>query len=436
MATLNPPLPPTPVPVSARWALGIGLTLALGLVAVALTAVDQGGQAVLWENAHWTLFYAVGFAMAVYGVRTAIGPERRVRVAIALASAFWLAGQVVWLVQGLFISVGVPSPSDFVLLATIGPVVVALDLAVRQARDRRQRLGLYLDAAITFLATATVMTLLFGRLVMSYDVFAGAVLLSFPIAFLSLAGAGLIAALGGMYALLVGTLLIGAAYLPWVASAPLVIAAGSWSNYLFSVGAVAIGLAGATFRLDSQTTQRAERLGSFIRDGLPVVAVAVAVGCLVAATISDTTSALVRPLGWGVILTAVFRQVLLVRERTTAVREAEESARHLSVAEERHRRLIETIPAVVYIDERLTVDVHDSTMTYVSAEANRLLSYTPLELMADPELWFRLVHPDDVAAVAAAEDEHFVTGQPLHQTFRMRGRDGREIWVLDEATLE
>ena len=55
--------------------------------------------------------------------------------------------------------------------------------------------------------------------------------------------------------------------------------------------------------------------------------------------------------------------------------------------------------------------------------------------MNDPELWYARVHPDDLAEIAAAENQHFTTGTPLHQTFRIRDKDGREIWVRDEATL-
>jgi diguanylate cyclase (GGDEF)-like protein/PAS domain S-box-containing protein len=441
MATLSPSLTPAGVSVPFRWAVAIGGTLTLAFVAAGLTIVDQGGQAAVWENLSWTAFYAVGLTLAIYGVRTATGPERRVRLAIALASAFWLTGQLVWIAMGTFGFFVVPAPSDLISLASVIPAVLALDLAVRHALDRRDRLGLYLDAAITFLATAAVMTLLFGHVVVGKEFVSGVLLLSVPIMCLSLAGAGLIAALatrarprqGGLYALLVGTFLLGAAYVPWVANAPNVTAPGTWSNYLFSIGAVAVGLGAATFRIDSRATKQADRLAAFIRDALPLFAVAIAVGCLIAVALTDTTDMLVRPLGWAVILTAVLRQVLLVRERSTAVSAALESARHLSATEETHRRLIERIPAVIYIDERATPDDARSTITYVSEEASRLLLFTQQELMGD--LWVDLIHPDDAAAVAAAEDVHFSTGEPLRQTFRMRDRDGRELWVLDEATL-
>ena len=443
MATLNPSLPPAAVPRMTRWTIGIGVAVALGLGAALLTAIDLGGQVVLWENAHWTVFYGLGFAIAFRGFRTSSGPERRIRAALAAVSLFWLAAQVAWLIQSALGVVLFPLPSDLVTFAALVPAVIALDLAVRHAVDRRERLGLYLDCAITFLAIATVVTLVFGYLVTGHDVVAGALLLSFPIACLSIAGAGLIAALatrarprdGGLYALLVGTFIYGVAYLTWVAAAPATPPAGSSWNYLFSIGAVAIGLAGATYRADSQARVNSIRFATFVRDGLPAAAVAIAVICLVMASSAEGENPLVRPLGWAVILCAVIRQVLLVRERTNAVREAEASAAHLSAAEARHRRLIERIPAVLYIDERKTAESPRSALTYVSPQAIDLLSYTPAELMSDPELWYDRVHADDLAKITTAENDHFRSGEPLHQTFRIRNKDGLELWVRDEATL-
>ncbi len=419
------------------------LVAAVAVVAALLTALDLDGRAVLWENVHWTLFSGIALALAIHGARSTTGHERGVRIAICIATTMWFAGQIVWDVQGMLGLVVVPAPSDFLFLATIVPAFSALDLAIRHGVDRRERLGLYLDSLITFLAIATVMTLLFGSLVTEHDAISGAMLLSLPISFLSLGGAGLIAALatrarpsqGGLFLLLVGTLLLGAGYVPWVAQAPAVPAAGAWSNYLFSVGIVTVGLAGVTFRLGFEAPAYSVRLGGFIRDAVPVIAVAVAVGCLVTVTVTSNDGTLVRPLGWGVIASAVLRQVQLVRERSAAIHEAGEAASHLAAAEARHRRLIERIPAVLYVDERASADDPRSRLTYVSPQAATLLSHSIDELMGDPELWYRLIHPDDAANVAAAENEHFGKGTPLQHRFRLRDRDGRQIWVRDEATL-
>jgi diguanylate cyclase (GGDEF)-like protein/PAS domain S-box-containing protein len=430
-------------PVASPWSLGMASALILASAAAVLATVDRPDRAVVWANVHWTLFFIIGLAIAVHGVRRATPAERPVRTAIALTAALWVAGEAVWLTQTILGFQIVPAPSDLVFLAAIIPAARALDLSVRPVVGRRARLGLYLDAAIAFVATAAIMTLLFGSVVASGDAVAGAVLLSLPISYLALAGAGLIAALatrarpqkGGVYALLIGTFLLGAAYLPWVADAPSVPSAGSWSNLLFSAGVVILGIGGATYRLDAETTGSAHRWNAVLRDAIPVGAVAIAVICLVAVSAVGMESVLVRPLAWATILLAALRQVLLVRERSAAVAEAHEAAEHLSSAEARHRRLIERIPAVVYIDERETAESPRSRLTYVSPQAHQLLSYTPDELMSDPELWYTRAHPDDLPQITAAENEHFRTGVPLFQTFRIRDREEREIWVRDEATL-
>lgn len=439
MASLHRTRSLSAVPAAA-W-LTAALAPAFG--AALLAALDQPDRAAVWENVHWVLFYGVGLAIAIHGVRRATAAERPVRMAIALTVAFWVAGQVVWMTQMLLGFLIVPAPSDLVFLAAIIPAARALDLSIRHVVGQRERIGLYLDGAIAFLAIAAIMALLFGGVVIGDDAAAGAVLMTLPISYLSLAGAGLIAALatharpqkGGVYALLIGTLLLGAAYLPWVADAPSVPAAGSWSNFLFSAGVVMLGVAGATYRLDAGTTSSADRWNAVLRDVIPVGAVAIAVMCLVSLVAAGTDGTLVRPLAWATILLAALRQVLLVRERSVAVAEAHQAAEHLSSAEARHRRLIERIPAVVYIDERATAESRRSRLTYVSPQAEQLLSYKPDELMSDPELWYALAHPDDLAQITAAEDEHFSSGTPLHQTFRIRDRGGRDIWVRDEATL-
>ena len=443
MITLRSTPLPEPTPGLRRWMVAVGSVLALAFAFAVQTAIDDAGPVVLWENAHWTLFALVGLVLAVHGVQASTEADRSVRIAIAAAAAMWFAGMIVWDIQsilGLFV---VPAPSDLLFLATIVPAAAALELAVRRIGPWRDRLGIYLDAGITFLAIAAVMTLLFGGLVTGAGAVADAVLLSMPISFLSLAGAGLTVALatgaeprrGGIYALLVGTLLLGAGYLPWVANAPLVPPAGTWSNYLFSAGTVIIGMAGATFRHEVRTADGPDRLGAFIKDALPVTAVAIAVGCLAVVAATGIDGMLVLPLGWSVIVAAAARQVLLVHERSKAVRLAQESSRDLSAAEARHRGLIERIPAVVYIDERATPDTARSTLTFVSPQVTKLLSYTVDELMNDPALWYALVHPDDAEEVALAEDIHFSSGSTLNQTFRIRDRDGRELWVRDEATL-
>ena len=54
--------------------------------------------------------------------------------------------------------------------------------------------------------------------------------------------------------------------------------------------------------------------------------------------------------------------------------------------------------------------------------------------MADPHLWERTMHPDDLDWVLEAEDACGVEGKPLDIAYRIRKRDGEMIWVRDRAS--
>ena len=106
-----------------------------------------------------------------------------------------------------------------------------------------------------------------------------------------------------------------------------------------------------------------------------------------------------------------------------AGREAEAA---LTQAEARYQSLVEQIPAVVYADD-------GEVTTYVSPQIRQILGVSPEEYRADPEMWLRMVHPDDRAQVQA-ESEAFLAGAGGDLTdYRMVRPDGRIVWVRDRA---
>ncbi len=106
-----------------------------------------------------------------------------------------------------------------------------------------------------------------------------------------------------------------------------------------------------------------------------------------------------------------------------AGREAEAA---LSEAETRYRSLVEQIPAVVYADD-------GEVTTYVSPQIQQILGVSPEAYRQDPDMWLRMVHPDDRAQVEA-ESEAFLAGSGRDLTdYRMVRPDGRIVWVRDRA---
>ena len=103
----------------------------------------------------------------------------------------------------------------------------------------------------------------------------------------------------------------------------------------------------------------------------------------------------------------------------------------LHEAEARYRGLIETIPAATYID---TVEAISQAI-YMSPQVKKIYGYTPEEWRANPRLWEEGLHPDDRADVVAKVERHNREGVPYEAEYRFRHRDGRWVWVHDEAVM-
>jgi PAS domain S-box-containing protein len=97
-------------------------------------------------------------------------------------------------------------------------------------------------------------------------------------------------------------------------------------------------------------------------------------------------------------------------------------------AEATYRSLTEHLPVVTYVR---SVEGERET-TFVSPQIDRLVGYTADEWLADPGLFARLVHPEDRDDVLAKRDTVDVA-EPLRLSYRLVARDGRAVWVREEA---
>src|SRR5204862_5278151 len=62
-----------------------------------------------------------------------------------------------------------------------------------------------------------------------------------------------------------------------------------------------------------------------------------------------------------------------------------------------------------------------------------ILGFSSEEWMATPDLWTRQLHPDDHARVVAELSHRRDRGEPFYSEYRMLTRDGRVLWLRDEA---
>jgi PAS domain S-box-containing protein len=112
----------------------------------------------------------------------------------------------------------------------------------------------------------------------------------------------------------------------------------------------------------------------------------------------------------------------------TARRSAEHALRQ---AEERYRTLVEQLPVAIYTDA--VDDV--STALYISPQYERLTGYTPEQRLMDPELWVRMLHPDDRERVLAESMRTNETGDPFDMEYRVVRADGATAWLHDHAVV-
>jgi PAS domain S-box-containing protein len=96
-----------------------------------------------------------------------------------------------------------------------------------------------------------------------------------------------------------------------------------------------------------------------------------------------------------------------------------------------YRAMVEGIPAIVYLDRP---DEY-STNFYISPQAVGLLGYTAEEWGGTTELWFEKIHPDDVAAVIEENRRADAAGDRFFAEYRIYAKDGRLVWIRDEAIL-
>ena len=414
-----------------------------------LTALDAGGQVVLWENIHWTVAGFLAVAVASVAAHRSTGLERRVRGLVAIGALSWAIGQILWVVQiglGYF---SVPAPSDIGFLAIVVPVTAALAVAVHRRLPRAEELAVYLDSAAIFLAIAAAILAVYGDAAAHLGALAATFTVAYPILHLATAGAGLVALLAnrvafrlaGGYLLLAAFAALGFAWVEWLRQAVVALPpAGSLVGYVFSIGVLGVGVGGATWRLDEPTGGRSERVATVLHGALPLVALIGSAVLIVVRHASTPEVGVVDAAAFGVILLAGLRQTLLVHERGRLLDDSGRAREDLEVAliqraeaDSRYRVLVERVPAAVYIDVADAAVTDGGRLAYMSPQIEAIVGYSPQEFIEDPELWPALIHPDDLDKTIAAYAEHWATERPLRIDYRMLARDGSVVWIHDEA---
>lgn len=114
----------------------------------------------------------------------------------------------------------------------------------------------------------------------------------------------------------------------------------------------------------------------------------------------------------------------------TSLREAQETLRETDT---RYRTLLEQAPLVIYLENVNTSD-RSVPSFYVSPQIAGLTGYEPAEWL-EPNCWEHCLHPEDHAWVTATWARVNHTLGPFAADYRLITKDGRTVWVRDEAVI-
>ena len=99
-------------------------------------------------------------------------------------------------------------------------------------------------------------------------------------------------------------------------------------------------------------------------------------------------------------------------------------------AEAMYRSLVQSLPGVTYAEA-----LDDGRTLSIGPQIVDMLGYTEDEWMSDSLLWTKVIHPDDRDWVVESCERANETGRPWTGEYRMVAKDGRVVWIRDEASL-
>jgi PAS domain S-box-containing protein len=123
-----------------------------------------------------------------------------------------------------------------------------------------------------------------------------------------------------------------------------------------------------------------------------------------------------------------FQLVSATKALEEEILERRKTARALRASEEKHRSLVERIPAVIY-----RASMKNNATQYVSPQIQEFLGYTQEEWLADPQLWWKRVHSEDKERVKSEFQQGKMEVKSFTCRYRILDRSGRIKWFRDDA---
>ena len=115
-------------------------------------------------------------------------------------------------------------------------------------------------------------------------------------------------------------------------------------------------------------------------------------------------------------------------ERRKAEAEKSRLSSELEIQRRRIEDIVQHVPGIVW-EAWGQPGTSDRRVDFVSSYIEKMLGYTPEELLTTPDLWRSIVHPDDRERSSAESAAIFASGKGGASRFRLLHRDGHVVWV-------
>jgi two-component system cell cycle sensor histidine kinase/response regulator CckA len=117
--------------------------------------------------------------------------------------------------------------------------------------------------------------------------------------------------------------------------------------------------------------------------------------------------------------------------KALGIKRVRASRSQLEASEQRFRELVERLPIMIYLDHP------DPTASniYTAPASEAICGYTSQDWADDPDLFDKILHPEDHERVWAEHQAFYASGGVFSHCYRVIAKDGRVVWVQDDAVL-
>jgi PAS domain S-box-containing protein len=136
---------------------------------------------------------------------------------------------------------------------------------------------------------------------------------------------------------------------------------------------------------------------------------------------------------WTRLLAIAVAAIFLTIAQKTALKQKRANG-PLRENDERYSLVINNINDIVYL--AAIGDRSDwEKVELVGGRIEQILGYRPEEFARDPQLWFRIMHPDDVPAFRESTKEIIASGKAGSRTYRVRHKNSSEYLSMEDKVI-